>query len=107
MQPPTNGRNSRTVTANREQTRASLQQKFKVHFPDQTKKVARQVGLSPETVDVYKQANVPQAWAQFAEVCKANPAFALDVLEDLGISIDQDRNAYTLFLQLQKTVRGQ
>ena len=107
MHPRSNGRNVQTQALSKEQTRASLHQKFKVHFSEPTKKIARQVGLSPETVDVYKQANIPQAWAQFAEVCKANPAFAFDILEDLGISIDQDRNAYVMFLQLQKQVRGE
>jgi hypothetical protein len=106
MPPALNGRNTNGLQGGREQTRASLQRKFKQHFPDPAKKVGRNVGLSAETVDVYRQANVPQAWAQFAEVCKANPAFAIDILEDLGIDIDQDRNAYVLFLQLQKQVRG-
>jgi hypothetical protein len=97
------GRNYGTV---KHQTRTSLHGKFVRHFSEPAKVVARKVGQSADTVDLYRQTSVPQAWAQFAEYCRANPAFALDILEDLGIDIDQDRNAYAMFLQLQKQVRG-
>lgn len=107
MSNPTDGRNFGPLTTGQEQTRANLQRKFDVHFPDRAKTTAKRTGLSPETVDLYKQVNVPKAWARFAEVCKANPAFAIDILEDLGISIDQDRNSYALFLSLQRAVRGE
>lgn len=104
MPPASNGRNAFGLQGAREQTRASLQRKFKEHFPDPAKKVGRNVGLSAETVDVYRQANVPQAWAQFAEVCRANPHFALDVLVDLGIDLDNDRDAYAQFLSMKRAM---
>jgi hypothetical protein len=107
MLPNAGLRNFPQLTSDRERTRANLQLKFKAHFPEPAKKVAREVGLSPETVDLYRQSGIPKSWAQFAQICRANPAFALDVLEDLGITIDQDRNAYALFLSLQRAVRGE
>lgn len=102
-----NGRNTSALTNSREQTREALQRSFKVHITDTAKTAARKVGQSAETVDVYRQVNVPIAWAQMVEWCRAYPAFALDVMEHMGLDIDQDRNAYVLFLQLQKQVRGE
>jgi hypothetical protein len=104
MASPNNGRNLGGLTTNREQTRSRLHQKFKVHFSEPSKVTARRVELSAETVDLYKQANVPEAWATFAAVCRANPHFALDVLVDLGIDLDNDRDAYAQFLSMKRTM---
>jgi hypothetical protein len=86
--------------------RTRLQQSLEVHVTDPAKVVARKVDASPDTVESHRQ-NVPKSWAQMIAYCRAYPGFALDVVEAMGVDIDRDRNAYVLFLQLQRAVRGE
>lgn len=70
------------------------------------REVARHVESSIDTIEARRQGNIPIAWAEMVEYCRAYPAFGMEVLELMGIDIDQDRNAFVMFLQLQKQVRG-
>lgn len=106
MLPPSDGRNSRTLTKGREQTRDTLTERFKVHVTDPSKVAARKIGKSAETVDAYRQIGVPQSWADLIECCRKYPAFALDVLEVMGLDIDRDRESYAIFLSLQRQMQG-
>lgn len=86
-------------------TRTRLQESLALHVTDPAKVVARKVAASPDTVDAHR-ANVPQSWATMIAYCRAYPAFGLEVLDLMGIDIDRDREAYAMFLALQKQVRG-
>jgi hypothetical protein len=87
-------------------TRTRLQHSFRLHVTDPAKVAAKKTGASPDTVEAHKQA-LPKNYAQFIAYCRAYPGFALDVIEEMGIDLDQNREAYVMFLQLQKTVRGE
>ena len=102
MPNPKTGMNCVQLTRNREQIRASLTQKFRLHFQEPSKVVARKIGKSAEAVGLYREQSVPQAWASFAETCQANPHFALDILSDLGIELDDDRHGYAQFLSMKR-----
>ena len=88
------------------ETRTQLQRALTLHVTDQAKVVARKIDASPDTVESHRQ-NVPKSWAALIAYCRAYPSFGLEVLEMMGLDIDRDREAYSLFLQLQKQVRGQ
>jgi hypothetical protein len=88
-------------------SRTNLHRSLTLHVTDTAKVVARKTGASPKTVDSHRQGNVPQSWAQMIAYGRAYPGFALDVVELMGVDIGQDREAYALFLQLQRQVRGQ
>lgn len=106
MLPPINGRNTRGLTNDREQTRDTLTERFKVHVTEPSKVAARKLGKSAETVDAYRQIGVPQSWADMVECCRKYPAFALDVVEAMGLDIDRDRESYAIFLSLQLQMQG-
>lgn len=72
-----------------------------------SKEVARKIDASMDTVESHRQGNIPQSWAQMIAYCRAYPAFGVEVMELMGIDIDQDPRAFVLFLQLQKQVRGE
>jgi hypothetical protein len=101
-----NRRHFSAFTDPKHQTRTRLQESLTLHVTDPAKVVARKVAASPDTVDAHR-ASVPQSWAGLIAYCRAYPAFALDVLEEMGIDIDRDREAYAMFLLLQQRVRGQ
>jgi hypothetical protein len=107
MPSPVDGRNSGALTKSREQTRDALQRSFKLHVNEPAKVAARKIGKSAETVDAYRQVGVPQSWADLVECCRKYPGFALDVMEAMGLDVDRDRDAYAMFLSLQRAVRGQ
>jgi hypothetical protein len=88
-------------------TRTSLHARLVSHVTEPSKIVAKKVGASPDSVDLYRQGSVPKSWAALIAYCRAYPAFGLEVLELMNIDIDRDRNAYATFLQLQKQVRGE
>jgi hypothetical protein len=102
---PSNGRNSSALTNCREQTREVLQQSFKLHVTEPSKVAARKLGKSAETVDAYRQVGLPKSWADMIECGRKYPAFALDVVEMMGLDIDRDRDSYAIFLSLQRAVR--
>lgn len=106
MLPPSAGRTTDTLTNNREQTRDTLTERFKVHVTEPAKVAARKLGKSAETVDAYRQIGVPQSWADMVETCRKYPAFALDVVEVMGLDIDRDRESYAIFLTLQRQMTG-
>jgi hypothetical protein len=87
--------------------RTSLREVFRQHVTDPAKIVAQKVGASPDSVESYRSGNIPQSWAQMIAFCRAYPAFGLEVLELMGLDIDRDREAYGIFLTLQKRVRGE
>lgn len=91
----------------RSETRTSLHRALRLHVNDPAKIAARKTGASVDTVDNHLAGNVPQSWAQMIAYCRAYPGFGLEVLELMGIDIDRDRQAYAIFLSLQKTVRGE
>lgn len=88
------------------ETRTSLHRALTLHVSDPAKIVARKTGASVDTIDNHRAGNVPQSWTQMIAYCRAYPAFALDVVEMMGLDIDRDREAYALFLSLQRQMRG-
>lgn len=102
----TDPKNFSTPAVPKEHTRNELHRRLTLHVTDPAKIVARKVDASPETVEAHR-ASVPKSWAQMIAYCRAYPAFGLEVLELMGIDVDRDREAYSLFLQLQQRVRGQ
>jgi hypothetical protein len=102
------GETRRNPGTDRTETRTSLHVRLVEHVTEPTKDVLRKVPhISADSIDAYRQKNVPQAWAQMIAFGRAYPGFALDIMEMMGIDIDRDRNAYATFLQLQKQVRGE
>lgn len=72
-----------------------------------SKEIARRIDASADTVESHRQGNIPQSWAQMIAYCRAYPAFGVEVMELMGIDIDQDPRAFAMFLSLQKQVRGE
>lgn len=101
------GENARNSVDPRDDARTSLKLAFRQHVTGAPKVVAKKVGTSPDSVESYRSGNIPQSWAQMIAFCRAYPAFGLEALELMGIDIDRDRNAYAIFLNLQKQVRGE
>lgn len=101
------GKKARNFGDSRVETRTSLHARLVAHVKEPSKVAAQRVGASPDSIDSYRQGNVPQSWAQMIAFGRAYPGFALDVMEMMGIDVDRDRNAYALFLSLQKQVRGE
>lgn len=106
MASPTTAKNFGASPSPKSETRTELHRALTLHVTDPAKVVARRTGASADTVDHHRQGNVPQSWSQLIAYCRAYPAFGLEVLELMGIDIGADRNAYVMFLQLQKQVRG-
>ena len=99
-------KNPGTSGVPREQTRTQLHRSLTLHVTEPAKVVARKVAASPDTVESHRQ-QIPQSWANLIAYCRAYPAFALDVVEAMGLDLDRDRDAYATFLQLQRQVRGE
>ncbi len=106
MPSPADPKNISAFAGPRYATRTRLQELLTVHVTEPVKVVARKVAASPDTVEAHR-ASVPQSWATMIAYCRAYPAFGLEVLEMMGIDIDRDREAYAMFLMLQKQVRGE
>jgi hypothetical protein len=103
------GSTPRNSRKSRNDIRTSLAVALVENVPPRTipaKEVARHVESSIDTIDARRQGNIPVAWAEMIEYCRAYPAFGMEVLEQMGIDIDQDRQAFAIFLQLQNQVRG-
>lgn len=100
-------RNPASSYEERSETRTSLHIRLVSHVREPTKEVLRKVrGVSADSVDAYRQKNVPQSWAQMVAFGRGYPGFALDVMELMGIDIDADRAAYAQYLELQRRIRG-
>lgn len=102
----TSGTNRRISVDHKHEARTRLRRSLELHVTDPAKVVARKVDASPDTVEAHRR-EIPKSWAQMIAYCRAYPAFALDVVEAMGLDIDRDREAYSMFLQLQKQVRGE
>jgi len=90
----------------RNHARTRLQESLTLHITEPAKVVARKVAAPPKTVESHRQA-IPKSWGQLIAYCRAYPAFALDVVEAMGLDIDRDRAAYSAFLSLQRQIRGE
>lgn len=69
-----------------------------------SKTVARRIPYGPDSIDNFRQGNIPEAWVRFCKTSQALPLFGLQALEPMGIDIDQDPQSFAKFLEYQRYI---
>lgn len=103
------GLSRRNSRISRNEIRTRLASALTEHVPPRVvpaKEVARHVDSNIDTIEARRRANIPVAWAEMIEWCRAYPGFGMEVLELMGIDIDQDPRAFAKFLELKNLVSG-
>jgi hypothetical protein len=93
----------------RNEIRKSLHDRLSATVPMRVvpaKEIVRHVDSSVDTIEARRGGNIPVAWAEMIEWCRAYPAFGMEVLELMGIDIDHDPRAFAKFLELKNMVNG-
>lgn len=100
---------ARNARKGRNEIRTRLAKALQEHVPLRVvpaKEVTRHVESSVDTIETRRQGQIPAAWAEMIEWCRAYPGFGMEVLDMMGIDIDADPRAFAKFLELKNLVNG-